>query len=456
MHTYLIRKPYFLVPMVSVLLVALVSGFVPRAADAQMPAVPMDGMVCTPGTGPMMSPTFALTTKTGYIQTADANVLYMWGFSEGANPYQYPGPVLCVDEGAMVTVILNNTLPTPVSIIFPGQEDVMAEGAKAQPQFDGLGNLTSLANAAPPGGSVTYTFTASHPGTFIYESGTNSAIQVPMGLFGALVVRPTAGQYFVYDDAASAQTSEFNHGTPMASGEYLVLQSEIDPYLSMAAEKWVEQGQPFNFDLKNYHPRYWLLNGRGFPDTLAPNYASWLPSQPYGALAHIQPTNDNPADPYYNPLYYLERFANVSSQPLPFHPHGRNALVIGRDAQPLRGAAGEDLSGETFSLVAASGQTYDALFHYHNAESYDPNTNPIPVTDPGWQNLTYGMYYSGSPYLGETGAIPPGQSTMSECGEYYIIAHNHALHQLTSWGVVMTGPGTFLRIDPPGGCPPMP
>jgi hypothetical protein len=44
---------------------------------------------------------------------------------------------------------------------------------------------------------------------------------------------------------------------------------------------------------------------------------------------------------------------------------------------------------------------------------------------------------------------------MNECGEYYIIAHNHALFQLTSWGVVMTGPGTFLRIDPPGGCPAM-
>jgi hypothetical protein len=43
-----------------------------------------------------------------------------------------------------------------------------------------------------------------------------------------------------------------------------------------------------------------------------------------------------------------------------------------------------------------------------------------------------------------------------ECGEFYIIAHNHALFQLTSWGVPMTGPGTFMRVDPPGGCQPMP
>ena len=32
-----------------------------------------------------------------------------------------------------------------------------------------------------------------------------------------------------------------------------------------------------------------MINGRSMPDTLAPNNASWLPTQPYGALVHIQP-----------------------------------------------------------------------------------------------------------------------------------------------------------------------
>jgi len=459
MHTELrIRRRLLSMAMVAVLLASLVVGFAPQPTVAQM-TTPMDGMVCTMGSGSMMSPTFTLTTQRGYILTPDSNSVYMWGFSAGSDPYQYPGPVLCVQEGAMVTVVLNNTLPQPVSIVFPGQDHVMADGALAQPQFDAGGALTSLTNAAPTGGSVTYSFTATHPGTFIYESGTNQGIQVPMGLFGALIVRPMDGDYYVYDDAALPQTSEFNHGWVdqmgnYMSGEFLVLQSEVDPYLSQAVERWAEQGQPFNFNMNNYHPRYWFLNGRGFPDTLAPNFASWLPSQPYGALAHIIPNVETPGDPQL--LHYLERFGNVSSQVLPFHPHGRNALVIGRDAEPVRGPAGQDLSGETFALTAAPGQTYDALFHYHNLEGYDPNTNPIPVTDPGWQNLTYGPMYGGSPYLGVMGPLVPGNPSQNMCGEYYIIAHNHALFQLTSWGVVMTGPGTFLRIDPPGGCPAMP
>jgi len=386
--------------------------------------------------------TFSLTTNTGYIGTPDGNVVYMWGFSTVGGSFQHPSPVLCVNEGETITIILQNTLSQDVSIMFPGQENVLADGVPAQPQFDGGGNLTSLTKvASASGGSITYSFVATHPGTFLYQSGTDPDIQVRMGLFGALIVRPADGPYFVYNDAALPVNSEFNHAE---GGEILMLQSEVDPMLNQA----VERGRPFN--MNNYHPRYWLLNGRGFPDTLTPNNASWLPTQPYGALAHIQPNDET------NPLYYLERFINVSSQPLPFHPHGRNAIVIGRDGQPLRGAAGEDVSVERFALVAGPGQTYDALFHWHNREGYDAATNPVPVTDPGWQNLTYGMFYSGSPYLGMTGPFPPGMTSMSECGEYYVIAHNHALHQLTSWGVPMTGPGTFTRIDPPGGCMAMP
>jgi hypothetical protein len=45
--------------------------------------------------------------------------------------------------------------------------------------------------------------------------------------------------------------------------------------------------------------------------------------------------------------------------------------------------------------------------------------------------------------------MPPGTSTLNECGEYYIISHNHALYQITSWGMTMSGPITYLRVDPP-------
>jgi hypothetical protein len=73
----------------------------------------------------------------------------------------------------------------------------------------------------------------------------------------------------------------------------------------------------------------------------------------------------------------------------------------------------------------------------------------VDVTIPQVNNQQFGIFYSGSPYLGKTGTLPPGASTLNTCGEYYVISHNHALFQMSSWGVNATGPITYVRVDPP-------
>ncbi len=122
----------------------------------------------------------------------------MWGYADEAQrSFQLPGPVLCVDSGATVTVVLHNHLPEATSIIFPGQHSVTADGHPAGPEKDADGNVVSMvpsadavsADGATPG-SVTYTFVAGSPGTYLYKSGTDADVQDQMGLYGALVVRP--------------------------------------------------------------------------------------------------------------------------------------------------------------------------------------------------------------------------------------------------------------------------
>ena len=66
-------------------------------------------------------PAFNLTARADYISTADGNSIYNWGYANGAGAMQYPGPTLIVNQGDTVTVNLTNTLPVPVSIVFPGQ-----------------------------------------------------------------------------------------------------------------------------------------------------------------------------------------------------------------------------------------------------------------------------------------------------------------------------------------------
>ena len=414
------------------LTLVLVVGLLAKSAFAASPAV---GIACTEG------PTFNLEAKNGHIQMPDMNTMYMWSYAPAGGTFQHPGPILCVNEGDTVTVVLTNSLanypnttPTRASIMFPGQVNVQANGALAQPD---LAN-NSLTNSIAPGETVTYSFVANHPGTFIYESGTNTKMQVAMGMFGALIVRPTGKPDQVYGNS----NSQF---TP--SEEFMALLSEIDPYQHQA----VESNRAFN--MNTYQARYWLINGRGFPDSIADNFAPWLPSQPYGALARIHPydkylpdgTTLNPSP--IHPLPGVERFINVGTEEFPFHPHANNGLMIGRDGHPLEDS-GQDLSMEKFAFNIGPGQTWDVIFKWHDAENYSP-ANPVPVAVPDLVNQKLGMFYSGSPYLGVSETLPPGANTLNQCGEFYIISHNHALFQLDSFGQTMSGPVTYLRVDPP-------
>jgi hypothetical protein len=145
----------------------------------------------------------------------------------------------------------------------------------------------------------------------------------------------------------------------------------------------------------------------------------------------------------------LVRYLSVGTENFPHHPHGNHGRIIARDGNVLIGSGGEDLSYEKFTVVVGPGETHDELFAWADVEGWDPVTNPIPVTIPQLQNLTFGTFYSGSPYLGNTDQLPVGHQALNACGEYYHISHNHALQQITAWGVVLSGHITFTRIDPP-------
>ncbi len=418
--------------VVAVALIAIISvAAIPRLSAVASSPSNDSGVLCT--TSPSPNPTFSLTATSGFVSMADGNTSFMWGYTLGNNPYQAPGPTLCVNQGDTVTIALKNTLPEDVSIVFPGQENVLANNMPAEPQFDLKSNLLSLTTTAPKsGGNVTYSFVATQPGTYIYESGTDPGKQVQMGLFGTLIVRPNSQAGRAYNEPNTA----FNQTT-----EYVMLFSEVDPFLHAA----VHAGLPY--DVTALHSRYWMINGRTFPDTISANFSSTLPSQPQGALVHI-----HPFDPVSNPLPALVRYLNVGDHHYPFHPHGMHGRVIGRDGRVLEGATGQDLSYEKFTVLVGTGQTLEATYNWTDVEQWNPTTNPIPVPLPQQQNLTYknnATWFSGSPYLGYQAPLPVGVTEYNQCGEYYQAWHNHQLYQAANYEAGFGGQFTLERIDPP-------
>jgi FtsP/CotA-like multicopper oxidase with cupredoxin domain len=402
-------------------------------------ALTLAGAAASPGAAHaaiagITGPTFNLAAKAGEISTGDGNVLGCWGYAnaDGTGVMQYPGPTLIVNEGDTVTVNLTNALTVPTSIVFPGQQGVTATGGAVGP----------FTREAPPGGAVTYTFTASKPGTYLYQSGTRPALQVEMGLLGALIVRP----------AANPATTAYGQADTAFDREYLLLLTEMAPEIH-------DQVSLGNLSPKtsNYFAVNWFINGRNAPDTMLDDGVTWLPTQPYGAMVVMHPGEK-----------VLMRVINAGRDLHPFHTHGNNFTVIARDGRVLESApgAGPDLGYSDFTLKAVPGATYDAIFEWtgkglgwdiygHQASDalqpheYAPDHGkPFPVVLPGIQELTLGGNYGGSPFLGAFGSQPPGHVTVNPNAGYFFMWHSHTEKEIVNNDIFPGGMMTMLVVDP--------
>ncbi len=462
------------------------------------PGDPMsEGMVCTDGTLVDGVRAFNLTADDGYTSEPDGNAIYDWGYgdADAAGAFQLPGPVLCADQGDTIVVNLHNLLPVPTSIQFPGQTGVLYDDlATSGPvgPVAAAGELVSLVPQAAPGKDIYYSFVAGSAGTYLYQSGSDPQLQVQMGLFGALVVRPTvetdlgrspinitaddilaipldgsgttnggagmdpgyAGTVAKTAKCAYARLDDPTRCDPLAiydgdpQNENILMLSEIDPgvHTFMEQNKVTPGLLNWNAYPSAYESHYFMINGRSMPDTVAPNNAPWLPSQPYGAMAHVRPWELNA-----NPLDSMLRYVGVGQAGYDFHPHSNHEHVIAQDGALMKGAGtGNDNTEEKFNIMVGPGSTVDATFRWTNEEGYsDTGGHRIPLAWPNGLNLQEGDFWSGSPYLGESGVLNPGILTKTQCGEYYHVAHNHDLTQVTNYGITFGGMLTLIKVEPP-------
>ncbi len=306
-------------------------------------------------------PAFELWARSGTIVLGDGNSLTAWGYSaNAAGGISYPGPTLIVNQGDAVVITLHNGLLVPVSMIFPGQANVSA--ADCGGSSAGLMTLEATAAAAlnGAGGCVTYSFTPSSPGTYLYQSGTRPELEVEMGLVGALIVRPTdyaAGSFDLHPN----RIAYGNVGLPgyqptHFDREYLFFLTDIDRSAHEAVDtrqQAIAAGTAATFDdaaldavpgavidPAGYKATLWFLNGRNGPDTMLQRNVNWLPSQPYNALPRAHPGER-----------VLMRIIGGGRDLHPFHHHGNNTWLVARDGRLLESSAGASANYPDFDCV---------------------------------------------------------------------------------------------------------
>jgi FtsP/CotA-like multicopper oxidase with cupredoxin domain len=366
-------------------------------------------------------PAFNLTAQPAYLTQPDGQAVYSWGYgcngapsgfaprpggadlpNAACNAMQVPGPTLIVTENTQFTVTLTNQLPLAAgntSILFPGLTLVSTSGGAA-------GILTQEATSASP---VTYTLTATSPGTRAYYSGTQGDLQIEMGLYGAIIVLPATipsactsglaaanvaveGHWGESDYRLAAAAYDNNHAC--YDREYLFQFSEMDPRIHTQALSQVKAagsctagaaGCSLNVATEPYHPGYFMINGRSMPDDMDPNYSFQYPHQPYNGNPHMHPGEQ-----------VLIRVIGQGRWQHPFHEHGNHVRILGRDGNLIlspTATIGETtpLAGPLlFTTTTTPGLAFDGIFYWtgkglnwdaygHNPTSSDPNAT-LPCT----------------------------------------------------------------------------
>jgi hypothetical protein len=392
------------------LLVASVMAlFLTVAAHASAP-----GITGTGGT----DKAFSLEASSAFLNQPDGSSVYSWGYGCSAAPspaqfqpanitnpapncptMQVPGPTIIVTEGQNFTISLLNNLPTAAgntSILFPGL-NVSAAAAASQPPTCTVTPAPAglLATEAAPGCIVVYTITAPTPGTHAYYSGTQSDLQIEMGLYGAIVVLPDPSKVTCSSLITDNLTVEKNFGevdfrnagsmggTPPGAAydnpktcynrEYLFQWAEMDANIHRNALAQVSAtvasgicgtataptpanvGCSLNVPTEPYHPGYFIINGRSMPDLMDPNYAGEYPHQPYNGDPHIHPGEQ-----------MLIRVIGQGRWQHPYHEHANHVRVLARDGNLILSASNaNDLAGILmFDTDTTPGDAFDGIFYF--------------------------------------------------------------------------------------------
>lgn len=287
------------------------------------------------------------------VAMADGTLIPMWGLRDaagGAGTATVPGPTIRLTAGDNLIINLTNDLGTtvttpgaeePVSLVINGLKATEAGAMTPTWTDNSTGNRTALTqrvrsftHEVAPGATGTYRWDGVTSGTYLLESGTHQAVQIPMGLYAAVVVDEVANAQ-AYPDASTAY-----------SDDAVLLFSEVDPVLNAAVAAG-EYGSAPGTGLyttsmgMGYLPRYFLINGT--------SYAA-------GAATPIQIGSATGSK--------LLRFLNAGSRTRNPVLQGDYMTLIGEDGNPA------SYQLQQYSIYLPAGKTMDALFSPTAARSY--------------------------------------------------------------------------------------
>jgi len=298
-----------------------------------------------------------------------------------------PAPLIAIDEGDELFLTLTNVGQIMRPDLFE-QHTVHFHGyANASAFYDGVPDASVAINV---GGSFTYYYLAPEAGTYMWHCHISPPEHLQMGMVGQLYVRPrqnTVANNANLRDALVAQQSD--PATKCAATDILC-SSQVPPAPATAALRDAARLYAYNdgdgstaYDVEypiqmhgfdpNFHfvgmtfnpesftdnkDKYFLLNGRSYPDTinsapLSTQASDGVPrfSQPMPALINI-PAGGRALLRFAD--LNVTEYHTLASLGIPMH-------VVGLNARLLRDQDGGNMDYTTNSITLGGGESVDVI-----------------------------------------------------------------------------------------------
>ena len=291
------------------------------------------------------------------------------------NRAQHSAPLFWVKEGADFRMQLTNLGLALRPDLFDAHTLHWHGFRNVIPYFDGepTGSVS-----VPTGRLFTYVYRPRDPGTYMFHCHVEDVEHVHMGMTGLVFVRPLQdGNTALYPSGKYAYND--GDGSTGFDREFAMFMSEV-----WAEAHWADAHIQLP-EWSDYRPDFSLLNGRIYPDTLAPNAAF----RPMSVSPHaLDPVTDDgtlatpgtgdilvpAANPHlqYQPYSSLVtcnagervllRFANLGFRESAMTLTGISMRVVGKDATPMKGRDGTDTSYLTRTVSLGAGESLDVIF----------------------------------------------------------------------------------------------
>ncbi len=201
-----------------------------------------------------------LTMEEVMFEMADGIQVYHWAYKQAELGLRIPGPILFALEGQSIRINVTNGFP-------------QGHGGKHAFSIPGVVDIGEI----PVGQTAELAFTAPAAGTYMYLDPLNAPVNRAMGLHGALIVMPRAGNtpyssptpaiQNLFDDFGSPEWAPgkgSNHfpGHPWDPDRtWLWIFGSADPALHAAIR--ANPNLSASTFINDYVPDYYTVNGRG-------------------------------------------------------------------------------------------------------------------------------------------------------------------------------------------------